>query len=281
LKTIAITNIMKFILTLFELTTFSCAKDNIEIIPLDEIKKYIHISHTRLIDNSAIHPKSTNIDYTNFDITMLGGDIAHLSSHDNQTMDLIDSTFNIKANTTFWSLGNHDYSNPVLIQSYTTRQAHYTHHQNGITFIILDTQKDSCRIINEQLQLVKNVIDTISESSHLIILVHKLIWMPEHPILQDQIATISNGQIGESHYSLYYNNFYEDIYPRLVSASDKGINVLCVGGDIGKYANEFEYTTSDGIQYLASGLNYQSSDDQYLIFDHNLTTEVLTWKYVK
>ena len=272
---------MKFIIVLLIFTTFSCAKDKIDTSPPDIIKKYIHISHTKLVDNSAIHPKSLNIDYTNFDITMLGGDIAHLSSHDNQTMDLINSIFDIKANTTFWSLGNHDYSNPLLIQSYTDRPTHYTHHKNGITFLILDTQKDSCRIRNEQLQLVKNVTDTISKSAYLIVLAHKLIWMPNHPILQDRIPIVSNGQFGDFHYSLYYNNFYEDIYPRLVSASDKGVKILCIGGDIGKYTNEFEYTTSDGIQYLASGLNYQSSNDQYLIFDHNLTKRVLTWKYMK
>ncbi|MFT4533220.1 MAG: hypothetical protein ACJA1A_001735 [Saprospiraceae bacterium] len=272
---------MKFIIAILLVTTLSCTKDKIEISPPDEFKKYIHISHTRLVDNSAIHPKSTKIDYSSFDITMLGGDIAHLSSHDDQTLELIDSIFDIKANTTFWSLGNHDYSKPALIESYTNRPSYYTHHQNGITFVILDTQKDSCHIFNEQFQLVKDITDTISKSTHLLFLTHKLIWMPDHPILQEQVPKISNGQFGEFHYSLYYNNFYKDIYPRLVSTSDKGIKVVCLAGDIGKHANEFEYTTSDGIQYLASGLDYQSSDDQYLIFDHNLTKGTLTWKYVK
>ncbi len=272
---------MKITFAFLLLTILSCTKVDPVVNTSNEIRKYIHISHTAMEDNSMIHPKSVNIDYTDFDITLLGGDLAHLSSHNNQSMDLINSIFDIGSESTHWSLGNHDYSNPALIESYTKRPSYYTHHENGITFVILDTQKDSCRIRDDQLIMVENVIDTISNSSHLIVLTHKLIWMPSHPILDDQITSVSNGQFGDFHYSLYENNFYMDVYPKLVSASNKGIEVICVAGDIGKHTNEFDFKTEEGIQYLASGLNYLSSDDQYLIFDHNITTGILTWEFQK
>ena len=55
------------------------------------------------------------------------------------------------------------------------------------------------------------------------------------------------------------NNFYEDVYPLLVKVRHRGIEVICIGGDIGAKANEFEYITSDTIYFLASGISYQKT----------------------
>lgn len=268
---------MRFLTPLFFLILVSCTKDKVP----DLIEEIVYVSHSRLNDNTEINAKASSIDYSQFGLTILGGDMLYLSSYDSQAMDFLDATFDLSANKTLWSLGNHDYSDTSLVRSYTHRNNFYSYHQNGITYIVLDTQMDTCNIVNNQLELVKSVTDTISNSSHLILLTHKLIWMVNHPTLHDKIPFTSNGHYEPYSYSLHDNNFYEDIYPKLVSVRNRGIEVICLAGDLGLFTNEFEYTTEDDIYYLASGLNDASYSDRYLILDHNITQRTLSWSYKK
>lgn len=268
---------MRFVIPILFFVLVSCTKDKVP----DLTEQIVHISHSRLNDNSEINAKALNIDYSLFDVTILGGDMSYLSSFDTQIMDFLDGTFNLSSENTLWSLGNHDYSDTSLIRQYTKRDNFYSYHKNGITYLVLDTQMDTCNIVNGQLDLFKSVTDTISESSHLVVLTHKLIWMVNHPVLHDQIPFVSNGHYEPYSYSLHDNNFYQDIYPRLITVRNRGIEVICLAGDLGLFTNEFEYLTDDNIQFLASGLNDASSSDRYLILDHNITQRLLTWKYKK
>ncbi|MGB0914871.1 MAG: metallophosphoesterase [Crocinitomicaceae bacterium] len=268
--------VMKLVFFISLLILISCTKDKVSA---DIIKDYIHVSHTRLNDNSDINPISKSINYLNYDLTLLGGDLAFETSVDNATMDLIENTFQISSNKTLWSLGNHDYTDTSLIRNYTNRRPFYSFFHNDITFLVLDTQQDNCSIINEQLELFNNVTDTISSSSHLVILTHKLIWMVDHPVLHSQIPNVSNGQLDSFSYSLYPNNFYSTIYPRLKEVRSKNIEVVCLAGDLGLFNNRFEYKTTDGITYLASGLEAGSSNERYLVLHHNISKRELSWEY--
>jgi hypothetical protein len=269
--------LMRIILPIFCLILVSCSKDKVP----DILENIVHVSHSRLTDNSEINAKATSIDYSKFDLTILGGDMAYLSSYDIQTMSFLDNIFDLSANTTLWTLGNHDYSDTSLVRDYTDRNNFYSYHQNGITYLVLDTQMDTCNIVNAQLELVQSVTDTISASSHLMVLTHKLIWMVNHPTLHDQIPFISNGHYEPYSYSLHDNNFYQDIYPKLIDVRNRGIEVICLAGDLGLFANEFEFTTQDDIHYIASGLNDASTSDRYLILEHNITQRTLSWHYKK
>jgi len=144
---------------------------------------------------------------------------------------------------------------------------------------VLDTQDNYSNIEGAQLALFNSVMDTLSESSHLVILHHKLIWLYDHPYFQSQINSISNGEFGSCFYCLNPNNFYTDLYPRLVTAEQNGIEVICVGGDIGAFTNTFEHTTSEGIDFLASGLLYGSNTNMALVFTHYLKRDSLAWEY--
>lgn len=86
-----------------------------------------------------------------------------------------------------------------------------------------------------------NVVDTLNKSSHLIILHHKLIWMYNHPDLEAQISIVSNGGLGDCSYCINPNYFYQNIYHQLVEVKQRGIEVLCITGDIGMKTKEFEY----------------------------------------
>jgi hypothetical protein len=253
--------------------------ENITFIDSVKDKNYLHISHTRLNTNPGMIDSVSDIDYTKFDMLWLGGDLTHLTSEDHSNMSDVNKVFDLSNKNTLWSLGNHDYTNLSIIEEYTERPAFYAYHKNGVTFLVLDTQDSLSSIVGDQLKLLTDVIDTISASSHLIILHHKLIWMSGNEELEPQISTVSNAKLGSCFYCINPNNFYTEVYPKLIEVKHRGINVICLAGDIGNKTKEFEHLTPEGVYFLASGMSYQHQENKGLVFTHNLTTNVINWKY--
>lgn len=247
-----------------------------------ENQRYLHIAHTRTSSNPRMDEVVESLDYSNYDMLWLGGDLAWSTSMDEMTMMHVDSIFNLGEENTLLALGNHDYADLERIQAYTSRPAYYAYHRNGVTFLVLDTQDSVSNIIAQQRRLFYNVADTISESSHLIILHHKLIWMYGDPYLQPQIQYISNAGLGDSacFSCIHPNNFYSEIYPELLEVEENGVEVICIAGDIGFRTNQFEYMTPEGIQYLASGIESGKPSNMALLFHHDLSKDELSWEYV-
>ncbi|MBO72897.1 MAG: hypothetical protein CMD35_04685 [Flavobacteriales bacterium] len=266
-------------LFLLSIIIVSCKKTE-ESPPLESsIKNYLHLSHTRTNNDPQLDSVTETINYKKFDVLMLGGDLAYLSSENNSTMQRIDSVFDVGNPNTLWALGNHDYTDLNRIQEFTNRPPYYATYKNGITFIVLDTQDSSSNIIGSQKKYLQKVLDTIIESSHLILLHHKLIWMDNHSELETQISSVSNGPAGECSYCINPNNFNSEIYPELVKVKLKGVKVICIGGDIGFKTDEFEYFTTDEIHFLASGINFNNSSNKALFFTHDLKNKSLNWEY--
>ena len=104
--------------------------------------------------------------------------------------------------------------------------------------------------------------------------------MPGHPDLEPIINDIANGNFGNCLYCTNPNNFYQDVYPLLVDAKDKGVAVICLAGDIGVKIDQFEYLTSDGIYFLASGIDDLRTDNKLLIFEGNEEENyLLRWRF--
>lgn len=256
----------------------SCTKDKVEP-PI--IHTYLHISHTRTEVNPEIIEEANSINYSDFDLIMHGGDIATMTSADGSSMSQLNDIFNFGDPNTLWSIGNHDITFPNLVSSYTQRPLFFSYEKNGITYIVLDTETDSCKIINEQKSLFNTITDTIQSSSHLIILHHKLVWMNNHSIYNSQINTISNAPSGECEGCLRQNNFMNELYPKLVEVQNIGVQVICIGGDIGNHVQEFEYQDSEGIFFLASGFNMDIENNKVLEFKHNLSQGTLNWEFIE
>lgn len=161
------------------------------------------------------------------------GLLAYRTSLDDQTMEHIDRVFDLDRKNTLWSLGNHDYTDLDRIQKYSHRSSYFVHYHNEICFLVLDTQHDQSNISGDQLKSFKQVIDTLADVSHLIIMTHKLIWMYGQESLESRINEISNGKLGDRFHHINPNNFYTAVYPELVDLESKGIQVICVAGDIG------------------------------------------------
>lgn len=241
---------------------------------------YLHIAHTRTSANPNMDAVIESLNYSIYDMLWLGGDMAVSTSMDDLTMDHVDSILDLGDENTLWALGNHDYADLDRVQAYTGRPAYYAFHKNNITFLILDSQDSLSNITGLQKELFFNVTDTIAESSHLIILHHKLIWMYGDAYLQPQIPYITNGGFGDCFYCINPNNFYTDLYPALLEVEDRGIEVICIAGDIGFRTTKFEYLTPEGIQYLASGIEEGNPANKALLFHHDLSADALSWEFV-
>ncbi len=177
-------------------------------------------------------------------------------------------------------MGNHDYFNPNLIENTTGRPTYYTYHHKGITFIVLNTQAEVSQITAPQLELLNAVIDTLAQSSHLVVLTHQLVWMYGNPELESQIDAVSNGPAGSCDFCIQPNNFYADVYPLLVQAKNREIEVICIAGDIGSKVSSFEYITQEGIHLLASGIKANTSGNKVLLFAHQPEIGSLTWRFI-
>jgi hypothetical protein len=260
------------------------------------VKNYIHIGHPRTNDsvNQSIRADAATINYDSYDATMLGGDMLYYGLRDSAALDYLDSIFDLEDTTTFWALGNHDNGNGIpeynrldLLKEYTGRADFYSTTVNNITFLVLNTQHSydtdmGNNFIGEQLKLIQDVTDTLTNSDALIILTHKLVWVYDDGDYQKRKDEVL--QVGEGTHisSVSPSNFYEDVYPLLIKVKNRGVKVVCIGGDIGNSSNAEDFTTEDGIHLLASGIGTDPNleEDRILIMKHNTQTGELLWEHV-
>ena len=227
-------------------------------------KTYAVISHTRLNDNSGIDSIVAKANLAKYNLLLLGGDMANLSSKDDSIINYLDQIYDISNEHTLWSLGNHDYTNLPLLLKYTKKNTFYSYKDKNTLFIVLDTQKDSSKIIGEQLTFLNTTLDTTRNYDNLVILTHKLIWMRNHQTLEPMIDSVSNGHFGNCDYCIQENNFYQDIYPKLIQLKNKGKQIYCIAGDIGFKTKKFEYKTKDDIQFLATGIKANTPNNFFI-----------------
>jgi hypothetical protein len=251
----------------------------------DSLLKFIFVPHPRSEDrtNQSVYPEILNIDFTNYDVRMLGGDITYSTSKDSATLAYCDNLFNIGSPNTLWSLGNHDVQsgNRSLIKKFTGRESFYSYGRDGVTFIVLDTELDANGFANtfikdEQLQMVQSVCDSITESSVLILLLHRFMWM----INNDYFKTMLTDSIAASSRSMDTTNFYSDIYPLLQKVKNKGIKVLVFGGDKSKI--NIVYSPEDSITFYAARLadDLPDSINNVIILDYNLRSKKITYNFI-
>lgn len=272
---------MKNILLFSVLFLFFGCKENLPT-PLPEVKfkKYLHISHTRGSEAGEIDERLRNRDYSEYEMLWLGGDMDQNIVENESIIQSWDELFDFSNPNTLWTLGNHDYYYSLpLVQSYTQRPTYYSYSKDDFTFLVLDTQKNASHIIEEQLELVKNVTDTLSESKYLVVLTHKMAWLYGNPEIEELINSIPNGGPGDCLFCTNPNNFNEEVYPELLKVKERGIEVFCIAGDLGIRANEFEYITEEGIYLMASGLNFYQNQNKVLVFKVNQETQELSWGY--
>lgn len=241
--------------------------------------KILHIAHTRGRADNYIEKEIRDIDYEEYEVLCLGGDIDGFTSQSETTMQVWDELFSFSKESTLWTLGNHDIDDRTLVEKYTQRPSFYTWNYESINFLVLDDQLERSNIVGAQLELVKTVTDTLQTADYLIVLTHNLLWMYDHPILEPMIESISNGRLGDCSFCIKPNNFYQAIYPQLLKVKAKGIEVYCIAGDLGLKAKEFSYTTEEGIHFLASGIDFGQEGNKGLILELSENLTDLVWYF--
>ena len=257
----------------------SCTKKSKNI---TESEEFIFIGHprTNVQINQSMLPSVEKIDYSRFSMTLLGGDLTQ-NSTSYKALSYLDSILDLQSPNTLFALGNHDYPNPLL-DIFTGRDAYYAYFRNGITYLVLKTEEPCpgntsngavSNICNDQLNLIQEVSDTISQSNHLIIIHHRILWMMHKNL--DSLRTL----VGGSTSNMTETNFYTAIYPLLLNIESKGIDVVCVAG-AGTNIN-VEYMTNDSIQFIATGMKPDQPDstNYVIIFQHDIKRQKLDWEF--
>jgi len=248
----------------------------------DAVMKFIFVPHPRSEDaqNLTVLPSIEKIDYSKFQMILLGGDLSWYTSINRKAMDYCDSLFNLGSPKTLWTIGNHDISNPGLISEYTGRPRFYSYYSDSITFLVLDTEmyfngSHSTFISGSQLEMIRNVADTIEISNYLVVLHHRLLWMIGNSDFSSLIPLV-----GQSTHQLDTTNFYQEVYPLLKKVKDKGIGVICLGGDKSKI--NIEYSPEANITFLTSTMapEFPDSINCVLVLEYSKYDREISWDFV-
>jgi hypothetical protein len=250
--------------------------------PLKDTLHYLFMGHIYEYNTAGdkVDHRVEQMDKTGYDGIWLGGDVCSEALLKYSTVRYIDSLFDLGDPMTFWTLGNHDVRNGNFewLKEFTGRETYYAHYQNGITIIIMNTNliPTNCEDMDNQFQIITNVCDTITHSSHLFLIMHHGIWrgVPNLP----NPATYAQSDL------IYWNSncdsvnstFVNSIYPMLLDVKNRGIEVICILGDMG--SQHFNMDSEDGVHFMGCGL-HNSSVDEVLIFEHIVPNRTITWGF--
>lgn len=249
---------------------------------LSPIRKYLFTGHIRGFNSRYLYDQRMNqLDLSQYDEIFLLGDLAEATTESYATLESLNARFNFASDHVHWSPGNHDYGHPERIPEFTRKPFYYTFHREGITFLMLDSQIEDCQMQGDQLNMIRNVCDSLSTTTTLFVLTHKLIWLYTHPDLHAQGWQVPNGGVcNTSSWCTFPNNFMDDVFPILDTVAQKGVKVYCIAGDIGFNYKGFEYTNPNGIEFLATGLGSASQRDMILEFSYQIHNHRLSFAFV-
>ena len=275
--------------------------------PEQNQKQYLFLGHPYDWKNdSKVDPRLEKLEYNQYDQVWLGGDVCSQTTKKESTLEYLDRLFDLGANTTHWTLGNHDIQNGNLqwITTRTKRPTFYTDWVDGICLLVLNTNlfwyydgnpaQDNCAEKEAQVQMIHAVLDTLQSASHLLILHHHGLF--NHLMLDDfdEPLSLFNVNAPKIRMTCDSNSFLTTVlYPSLKKVKKKDIEVILVGGDFGMRAKEFSYQTPEGIWLLGSGINNSVSrsnvpdyvtsldPDKVLVFKHWPEKSQLEWNFVE
>lgn len=258
--------------------------------------KFLFVSHTYDWDNTnqnKIDQILEASDLSAYDGLWLGGDITSSPLLNVNTLDYLDSLFNLKNTNTHYVLGNHEARNQNydFYYKHTGRPDFYTSRLENMIITIMNTNLNisDCDALNTQYRLLENTIDNARDASHYVILMHHQIFKDD-----DRIKGF------KSHGDLEFykmncttnNNFWLDFYPQLVELQNSGTDVVLVVGDTG-WDKGREVVSPEGITFLSSGINNSHTrakntdktktiynNDRVLEFTLNPLEKTLQWEFI-
>ena len=139
----------------------------------------------------------------------------------------------------------------------------------------MDTELATPNISGSQLDLIRNVSDSIEYSHYLVVILHRILWMVDN----SDLAYLQNS-VGGSSSNLNSSNFFEEVYPEFQKVKNKGIPIFCIAGD--RTNVNIEYSIEDSIQVIASGMiDYLSDENNYsIVLTYLPETKKLNYEFV-
>ncbi len=257
--------------------------------------KYLFLGHTYMTA-TEIDQRLNYLNKSVYDNIWLGGDICSETLLYYSNLDYLNAKLKIKQPHNYWTLGNHDRRNGNIewLEKYLGHKTYYVDYYNGFTAFVFDTNLDvsDCENLDKQYKLFCNVVDTISESSHLLLFFHWGLWADVPGLPSDPMSYANTGlKYWNANCDSVNTNFVNIIYPKLVKVANKGIEVICIMGDMGKYNKKVDMLSSDGIHFIGCGLDniiYRwkpeklnvLEKDLILVFDHDVQNRKITWQFM-
>ncbi|MCP3928423.1 MAG: hypothetical protein GY705_04910 [Bacteroidetes bacterium] len=274
--------------------------------PANPNKKYLFIGHAYQwgAKGKRIDFRVEKLDFSSYDQVWLGGDVCGQTTQEASTLNYLDSLFDLDSERFHWALGNHDVMDENLhfITDRTKRPTFYTTSFDGICLLVLNTNlyfpptyipdPAMCEEMEQQIELIKTVTDTIHHSSHLIVLHHygllgNLILDEQEKIFKPFNVNITDWTVGCQDST----TFEKTIYPLLIKVQSRGVQVTMIAGDVGQRKKKFDYQLKNGIRLLGSGINNSVKrenapdyvrnfdPDHLLILTHDTREQKLNWEF--
>lgn len=232
-----------------------CAKSPHETIP----NSILFLGHTYASD-STIDQRLEQLDLSGFEHIWLGGDICANTDRKKATLAYLSEYLSIEDPLNYWALGNHDVAsdNYDWISKKTGKPDFYTREHKGMTVVVLNTNlvPPACEQMEAQADMFEQVCDTISESSHLIILSHYVIWNHVKGTPNLWKRANANNPYWEFRCGNKRSRFEDGMYDKLVEVQKRGVQVIFISGDYGQKEKSFQCKTKEDIWFLASGIDY-------------------------
>ena len=260
------------------------------------------IGHTYNWEQSnTIDPRLERLNFDHCDGLWLGGDMCSATTEERRVLDYLDDYLLISRRTTLWALGNHDTNkgNIHFITEKTKKPTFYSQNDNGLTFLVIDNFLDkeelygdrTCELLQQQVDLIQSVTDTIQYSSHLIMMMHMVTWGGSEPGMDTQNHANANAPWWRFTCD-DASRFHQIIYPMLRKVKERGIEVLILSGDGGANSKGYHFEAMNGIHFFISGINNSIAKDRWkdlpqfnfepdsvLLFEHRPNARTLEWKF--
>ena len=225
----------------------------------------------------------------------LGGDLYSNDFGLTRKFNCLNYYFNLSSPHTHWAIGNHDFDSTFFdIEAQTLKPSYYATYINGITLIVMNSNLydvgSDCEAKNEQTDYINSVLDTIDQSSHVILMSHHVFWGRINDDTTDVFAYANTNLSNRYFYCQPDQKLETAIYPAILKLREKGKTVVFLSGDLGQKSTAYQHINKDGVVFLGNGIltntlynqkfSTYAQNDSVLVFTHYPAQRKLAWKFV-
>ncbi len=251
------------LILLISLLFSSCTMTQDPPIPVSISYSFFVAGHTygkAGVDNIGLHPpfqdKFDMLNDRGIELGFLTGDIVKQGTV--KDWDEVDSVLNYLNATVYFAVGNHDMTDRELYESrYGNTYFDFTYKED--LFIILDPNIDQWNISGDQLDFLKDVLNSKADKAeHIFVFFHQLLWWEKDNKYKNFKPNSFEGRADTI-------NFWSEVEPLFSGLVNQ---VFMFAGDFGaaNWSDNFMYDHYGNISLLSSGMG-EGYGDNFLIIN--------------